>query len=335
RVALIQGSIDTEFNEDPDRPRRTYEQYSELTREALDRFGTLDLVMWPETMFPLREVLLEESLVSDMDSRPHPRLVGQQEDFKRLLEATARQLAQADDASGERHPTRWVLGTATWEIGSGEARRYNTALLVDSRANISGRYYKMHPVIFGEYVPFGDLVPALYNLFPLPNGLSPGTDPAAWEVNGLTLSPSICFENTMPHLIRWQVVELTRRGRRPDVLINLTNDGWFWGSSILDMQLNCAIFQAVQLRRPFLIAANTGFSAWIDGNGTVLAKGPRRAKGIRLARVVPDGRKSGYETWGDGPALCCTFLCLIAAASGIWGRWSRRPSRASRQERSK
>ncbi|MFW6171747.1 MAG: apolipoprotein N-acyltransferase [Planctomycetota bacterium] len=328
RVALIQGSIDTEFNEDPDRPRRTYEQYNQLTREALERFGKLDLVMWPETMFPLREVLLQEPLLSDPDSRLHLQLLDQQEDFQRLLEVTARQLGQTGDAPGERHGASWVLGTATWKIGPDRARRYNTALLVDSQANILGRYYKMHPVIFGEYVPFGDMVPALYNLFPLPNGLSRGPDPVAWDVNGLTLSPSICFENTMPHLIRRQVVELTRRGQRPDVLINLTNDGWFWGSSILDMQLNCAVFQAVQLRRPFLIAANTGFSAWIDGNGTVLAKGPRRALGIRLARVVPDGRKSWYEMWGDTPALCCTFFCLLAAVAGIWSRRPRHPIRS-------
>ena len=49
------------------------------------------------------------------------------------------------------------------------------------------------------------------------------------------------------------------------MLINLTNDGWFWGSSILDLQLDCAVLRAVELRRPFLVAANTGFSAWIDG----------------------------------------------------------------------
>ena len=134
----------------------------------------------------------------------------------------------------------------------------------------------------------------------------------------MTLAPSICFENTMPHLLRWHVAELARRGQRPDVLINLTNDGWFWGSSILDMQLDCAIFQAVELRRPFLVAANTGFSAWIDGNGTVRAQGPRRAKEKLVAEVVPDGRTSWYEIWGDWPALCCTLFALLMAASGFW-----------------
>ena len=121
----------------------------------------------------------------------------------------------------------------------------------------------------------------------------------------------------MPHLIRWQVAELDRRGEAPDVLVNLTNDGWFWGSSILDMQLNCAVFRAVEMRRPFLVAANTGFSAWIDGNGTVLAKGPRRATGTLLAEVVPDGRTSWYEKWGDVPLSICVLFCLVMALQAV------------------
>lgn len=326
RVALIQGSIDTEFDNDPDRPRRQYEQYNNLTHRALARFDQLDLIMWPETMFPLREVLHEGSDTPSRGSRWEKQVSGQQRDFNQLLEITARQLERED---GEEHQEdagespKWALGTATWEFSDGQPHRYNTALLVDSQGDILGRYYKMHPVIFGEYVPFGDLVPALYRLFPLPNGLTPGRRAVAWNVNGWRLSPSICFESTMPHLIRRHVVELTRRGRPPDVLINLTNDGWFWGSSILDMHLNCAIFQAIQLRRPVLVAANTGFSAWIDGNGIVRAKGPRRATGVCLAEVVPDGRSSGYMRWGDLPAAACALVCAIAAA---WGAWAQRRS---------
>ena len=101
------------------------------------------------------------------------------------------------------------------------------------------------------------------------------------------------------------------------MLVNLTNDGWFWGSSILDMQLNCAVFRAVELRRPFLVAANTGFSASIDGSGRVLVKGPRRATKPLLAEVVPDGRTSLYAQWGDVPALSCTALLLLLAITGL------------------
>ena len=65
-------------------------------------------------------------------------------------------------------------------------------------------------------------------------------------------------------MIRAQVAQLRDEVQEPDVLVNLTNDGWFWGSSELDMHLACAVFRAVECRKPFLIAANTGFSAWID-----------------------------------------------------------------------
>ena len=152
---------------------------------------------------------------------------------------------------------------------------------MDPRGEITARYFKMHPVMFGEYVPLGEIIPAIYRLFPLPNGLTAGTQPAAVDVKGMIVSPSICFENTIPHLIRGHVAELARRGMSPDVLVNLTNDGWFWGSSILDLQLDCAVLRAVELRRPFLVAANTGFSAWINGNGRIMALGPRRAIGNR------------------------------------------------------
>ena len=127
----------------------------------------------------------------------------------------------------------------------------------------------------------------------------------------------------MPHLMRRHVVQLTRCGQSPDVLINLTNDGWFWGSSILDMQLNCAIFRAVELRRPFVIAANTGFSASISGNGIVLTKGPRRKTAVLLAEVVPDGRISRYAMWGDWPASCCTLFCVSMIAGALLRRWRR------------
>ena len=324
RIALIQGSIDTTFDYNPDRPREIYEQYQTLTAQAIDRFGPVDLVMWPEAMFPVREVQLELGVNSPVDSRLEHVLIEEQHGFRQLVEVTARWLNQPADASARPSATMWVFGTTTWSIGDDHSQRYNAALLAGPQGEILGRYYKMHPVIFGEYVPFGDIIPALYNLFPLPNGLTPGRAPVAWELNGLRLSPSICFESTIPHLLRRQVATLARQGQSPDVLINLTNDGWFWGSSILDLQLHCAILQAVELRRPFVIAANTGFSAWIDSNGAVLTQGRRRATDVLLAEVEPDGRRSWYEMWGDGPVLCCTLLCLLAAGSGAWNGWRRR-----------
>ena len=68
----------------------------------------------------------------------------------------------------------------------------------------------------------------------------------------------------LPQLIRRQVVELAQLGKTPDVLVNLTNDAWYWGSSELDMHLASGVFRAVEMRTPLVVAANRGLSAYVD-----------------------------------------------------------------------
>jgi len=101
------------------------------------------------------------------------------------------------------------------------------------------------------------------------------------------------------------------------VLVNLTNDGWFWGSSELDMHLTSAIFRAVEVRTPIVIAANTGLSAAIDGSGRLLARGPRRATATLRAQVSPDGRQSPWLVWGFTQPGACLGIVLGTILEGI------------------
>ena len=189
--------------------------------------------------------------------------------------------------------------------------------------NGSGQYHKQRLVPFGEYVPLADYLPWIGRVLEsLCAAATPGETPKAFEIDGLRVAPNICFESVIPHVIRRQVNELARAGEEPDVLVNLTNDGWFWGSSELDMHLICGVFRAVECRKPFLIAANTGFSAWIDGNGRIVAQGPRRATGTILAEVAPDPRDSWYLRHGDWLAGLCLLGCLVCAVVGAWERRS-------------
>ena len=186
----------------------------------------------------------------------------------------------------------------------------------------------MHPVLFGEYVPLGDWVPFLYDLTPLSVGLTPGTSAESFRIGDrgqFRVTPNICFESVVPHLIRSQVADLKAQGKSPDVLIAQTNDGWFWGSSALDMHLICSVFRAVECRTPYLSAANTGLSAHVDASGRIIRRSPRREEDVIIAHVQLDARESLYVRFGDSLSGVCLILCVMLAVVGVWRRKTNGP----------
>jgi len=315
RVALIQGSIDAEWKADPARLKRIQENYETLTAEALRRWPELDLIVWPETMY--RKPLLDCNPAMPVP----PDWEGHEREYRERLPRILRQeRADLFDMVG-RFGVPMLLGVDTlYHDTASRFRRYNSAVLVTPDGQLVGRYDKMHRVLFGEYVPLGECFPRLQRLTPLPVNISAGARPVAFDVRGVRLAPSICYETVLPHVIRRQVLGLRAEGREPDVLVNLTNDGWFRGSSELDMHLVCAVFRAVECRKPVLIAANTGFSAWIDADGRILGQGQRRKDDLLLATVGPDRRRSWYLATGDVFAGICLLACAALAVFGWWAR---------------
>jgi apolipoprotein N-acyltransferase len=234
-------------------------------------------------------------------------LAARQEPFQTML---------ADMQSGIRD-SQFLFGTTTLKFDlqsdSDRPKIFNVALLAAPGKGLVNRYYKMHPVMFGEFVPLADLFPALSRLTPI-EGMSVGNEPVLMEVRDYALAPNICFESTVPHLLRTQVRELEQQNKRPiDVIVNISNDGWFKGSAILDMHFRCSVFRAIENRKPVIMAANTGISAHIDGNGRVIARGPKRAPKPLVVSVVPDGRKSPYQSCGDLFAWLCAGVTWCVA----------------------
>lgn len=319
RVALIQGSLDTVFEVDPERVRQTYYQYNDLTTQAVTENPNLDLVIWPESMFMIAERIVDQPPSPPPEARISANefqalLAASQSEFQLVLANEAALANKNSNTAG--NGTLLMFGTTSVVYGAQQPHVYNSALLANRDGQIVGRYYKTHPVMFGEYIPFGNVLPWLYKVTPLPGGLSVGDGPKAFEVAGLRISPSICFESTVPHLIRGQLLELERRGTPADVLVNVSNDGWFWGSAILDLHFRCGIFRAVENRKPLLVAANTGISTWVDGNGVVRQRGERRKPQVLIAEVQADGRSSPYHWLGDLPANLCALACLGLALVG-------------------
>jgi apolipoprotein N-acyltransferase len=319
KVALIQCNFNTRFVSDPERDRRTFASYWERTLEARDRNARLDLVIWPESVYTES---LPELLVQPGATLPEGLSQERLDEHAAAFTDKTRQAAERlnrrwDDGQFQRENTYLLVGTESVELSARGQDQYNTALFVDPSGGVAGRYYKMHPVMFGEYIPFGSFLPRIYEWAPLGRGLTPGPGASAFSIRGVSVSPSICFESAVPHLIRRQVVDLTDDGNRPDVLVNMTHDGWFWGSSILDLQLAGAVFRAVELRRPFLVAANAGISAAIDPRGRITARGPRQGEATIITRVESGGWDSWYLVWGDLPSAACLLFVAVLAVKGV------------------
>ena len=317
RIALIQGSIDIQMQYDPrgNVRQQIFDEYYALSKEAIATDNDIDLIVWPESMF-------RNSLVTLADDIEPP------EWFDGTADELRQELSEAAEASlsSMAQTARWLdapmlLGVDTQHFGPNGQQCFNSAAYVARDGRLLGRYDKMHLVMFGEYVPFANRFPWLQRLTPLPVSATAGDRPAAFELDGVRIAPNICYESVLPHVIRRQVNILAAEGKEPDVLVNLTNDGWFWGSSELDMHLICGVFRAVECRKPFLIAANTGFSAWIDADGRVLKQGKRRAKDVLITQTRVDrDRRSWYLAHGDRFAGVCLVVCGLCGLVGIFGR---------------
>jgi apolipoprotein N-acyltransferase len=311
RIALIQGSIESEVKHDPTKPPLIYDNYLTLSKRALELDKDVQLIVWPETMFPYPYWIVGDDVSPAPGEDWTPDMLRRRAgEFRDLIALTARTLGKP-----------LLLGVATAEFGRASMRGFNTALLVDAQGKPLGRYDKRHRVMFGEYIPLADWFPWLYSLTPLTGGIQAGREAESFTLGDVRLAPNICYESALARVIRRQMVELRGRGEEPDVLVNLTNDSWFRGSSELDLHLACGVFRAVEMRKPLVIAANTGLSAYIDQRGNIVELGPRRAEGALIANVeFRPTKPSLYLLHGDRLAWLCVAGAIILAAIGTYRR---------------
>jgi apolipoprotein N-acyltransferase len=211
--------------------------------------------------------------------------------------------------------TYLLAGTGTTEFSNHSHASYNTAMLLSPQGKTIYRYYKNHLVMFGEYIPIIDWFPWIYQYTPMPGGLKPGRAPGTFSLHQTPFSTSVCFESTVPHVIRRQAL-----ASKPAIVhLNLSNDGWFYGSSILDLHFQSAVLRAVENRLPVLVAANTGISAVIDRAGRVEQRGPRHATALISTSVERTTQTSFYATvLGDWLAFLCCWVNIIF---GLWPCW--------------
>jgi apolipoprotein N-acyltransferase len=344
RIALIQGNFTSEVKHDQSEALSIFNKHYLMTGAAVKYQP--DVIVWPETMYR-NPLLLKSPNVSDNDLLrlfpAIPAAVWKSSQVPEALRDLSRQ-AGAD----------LIIGIDTLVAEPGSVKHFNSAVFVKPEAGVVSRYDKMHRVVFGEYIPLKEAFPFLRSFVPYGGnfGIEAGHEPKVFKCKDWRLVPLICYEDTVPHLVRGMVDKLNNSGspKPVDCLVNLTNDGWFHGSSGLDQHLITSLFRCVECRKPLVRAVNTGISAVIDGDGMVVQpevyldvdhkgrttmRDPKTGRWYRqlnavLVDSVPlDNRTSLYVRYGDWFAGTCGFAALsVFLASLIPGRWFNRKAQA-------
>lgn len=137
----------------------------------------------------------------------------------------------------------------------------------------SGLYHKIHLLPFGDFLPFENWLRGLIEFFNLPmSGFTAGKENQPLiQAGNLTIDPEICYEIAFPTLVRSTL-------RQANVIVNISEDGWFGKSWGPHQHLEIARMRALETGRYVLRATTSGITAIIDNKGRIIARIPQFEK---------------------------------------------------------
>lgn len=220
-------------------------------------------------------------------------------------------LAQSDFARRAQEIARdsksnFLLGVVGWEPGAdGRLAAYNSAAMLDPQGRQAFQYDKIHLVPFSEYVPWRDFFWFAKNLTGLAGDFRQGTRYAVGDLPGGRFGVFICYEAVFPNEIRRFVLN------GANLLVNISNDGWFGRSSAPAQHLQMARVRAVELRRWLLRDTNNGYTVSVDPYGRIVASMAADIRGELDAPYAFRSDRSIYTRWGDWLPWVCVVITLV------------------------
>ncbi len=195
--------------------------------------------------------------------------------------------------------------------GQEGSRYFNSAYFLGGDGLDLGRYDKIRLVPFGEYVPLRRLFFFVDTISKDVSDFSPGHEYLTVEMGRHRVNAIICFEAIFPDLER----RFVRDGS--ELIVNLTNDGWYGNSAAPYQHLAMARWRALENRRFLLRATNSGISAIIDPAGEIRASTPLLREAICRGRFGFVRTSTIYTRYGDLFAILCA---IITSALLVCGR---------------
>ena len=227
-----------------------------------EKNGNPDLIVFPETSYPF--------VIVDGDNIP---------------------MADALDKT-------IILGATSY---SGDGL-FNSMIVANKNGVIQHVYSKSHLVPFGEYRPFGDLIPT-------PGQLTPGNGPTVINIDvgghNFSFAPAICYEIVFSD-------SLVPMNQMPDAIVNITNDTWFGRTPGTYQHLDMVRRYAIESGLPIVRANYSGISAFVGSDGTIKSAIPIGASGyaddtVAGAHMTPY-RALGRDGW---MIIILLFSCVM------------------------
>lgn len=292
-VAAVQGNVPGEGLDAFSERRAVLDNHVEATLKLAERVTAgqtrPDLVIWPESSTDI-DPFVDASAYADIqravDALGVPVLVGAMVDGK--------------------EPSDVFNQGIVWNPGTGPAERYS----------------KRHPVPFGEYIPFRDvLAQYIRRLDMIPRDMVPGDKPGVLSMNGITFGDVICFEVAYDDVVREAVTPATR------ALVVQTNNATYMGTGQVEQQFAIARLRAIETGRPVVVAATNGVSGIIAQDGRVLQRAPVRTQTVLVDQVLGPVNSPLALAIGLWVEVVLVTISVISAALGLGLGYRRRSRR--------
>jgi apolipoprotein N-acyltransferase len=188
---------------------------------------------------------------------------------------------------------------------------YNRASFVNPSGAFVGSYDKMHLVPFGEYVPYKRLFFFAGSLLQEVGLFDPGKRRTVFATGGHTYGVFICYESIFADEMR----QYARQGA--DVLVNISNDGWYGNTSAAWQHLNMVRMRAIENHRWILRATNTGVTVAINPLGRVTVSAPRHQRTSIRVHFGYEHDLTFYAAHGDLFAYACALVTALTFAFSL------------------
>jgi apolipoprotein N-acyltransferase len=226
--------------------------------------------------------------------------------------ARARQIAQVSGSD-------FLVGAEDWKRDrAGNPVATNSAVLLNPSGERIFTYDKIHLVPFGEYVPLRRWLGFTGKLTADLGDFTPGSVYAVGALPEGRFGSFICYEAVFPDAVR----RFTAGGA--ELLINLSNDGWFGRSAAPAQHLMMARVRAVENRRWLLRDTNNGYTVSVDPYGRIAAQLSTDIRGELDAPYDFRSDQTFYVRMGDWfPWLCVLVSIILVGTTAAKSGWQK------------